>query len=172
MIPNAVPFTRRSLPINWGYYSQVDVPRISTTGDRHSVELLMNNLAYGNITNADAAEFASRGALHAFLLLQLAVEHLAGQNYELRAIQNLPPPPPPPPPPRPTFDPQNLHARMELMKKDIAARDLVIENLTLQIQALEHERDEAFAVNQSLRSRLRRGARSKQESESSSGSWT
>jgi hypothetical protein len=116
------------------------------------------------MTNADAAEFAIRGALHVFLLLQLAVEHFVWQNYELHAAQNSPLPSPPPPP-RPTFDSQNLHARMELMKQDIAARDLVIESLTHQIQALECERDEAFAVNQSHRSRLRRGVREKQESE-------
>ena len=135
-------FTRRLGQLNWDWLGNVDVTRIGETGDVASIEYLMNQIAFANITERDTKEFRSRGALHAFMILQIAVEHLIRENAALRKASGPPITPDP-----------DLTSQIELLKRDIRSRDVIIDNLTEQVESLRHERNEALAVNDTLRRR-------------------
>ena len=142
-----MPFTKRQTQLDWNWLGQVDVVKIGDTGDVMSLECLMSMIAFANITERDVEEFGSRGALHAFMILQIAVEYLLRQNGSLRAIlenmrgnkgQNERSP---------------LETQVDMLKKDIRSRDVIIDNLSKEIEDLKHERNQLIAENQTLRNR-------------------
>lgn len=66
----------RKLPINWQLIEQVDVDTIQKNMDINSLEYLVQNLAFGNLTKDDYDRFQSPEILKGFMLLQLGVEYL------------------------------------------------------------------------------------------------
>ena len=136
--PPQFTFARRINKMNWDLISKIDVSTIARNGDFASIEYLMHPIAFANITQDDLTHFNDRGALHAFLILQMAVEVL------LIRLGNTPPP-------ATTVNQQKqpntqitsqYEARIDLLKKDIKSRDNIINNLTERVQIAEQERDE------------------------------
>lgn len=141
-------FLRRINKMNWDLLNSVDVSTIARTGDTASVEYLMQSIAFANITQEDIDQFGSRSALHAFLILQMGVEILLGKlNSSCSPIQN------PPPTQQPTQIPPQLiaqyEARINLLNKDIQARDMIISNLTEKLKYTEQAKEDAYHQMQS-----------------------
>lgn len=139
-------FMRRINKMNWDLMGNVDVGTIARTGDVSSVEYLMQPVAFANITQEDADMFGNRAALHAFLILQMGVEVL------LNKMANMPAAGPRAPPPQPEMQPHQIaqyEAKINLLNKDIASRDMIINSLTERLRMAEQSRDEAYAQLQS-----------------------
>lgn len=130
-------FRRRINKMNWEMIGNVDVATIARTNDIQSIEFLMGPVAFANITPDDSDNFGSRAGLHAFLILQLAVEYLI---YKISTI----------PPPQPQFQPQQqqqpqispqsaatYEARIDILMKDIKSRDLIINSLSDKLRDAE-----------------------------------
>lgn len=150
-------FQKRINKMNWDLIGRYDVGNIARTGDIASIEQLMHPIAFANITQDDAEQFGSRGSLHAFLILQMAVELM------LQKLSTIPPTTPnqnPMAPPTPQqHTPQIIaqyEAQVNLLKKDIKSRDTIINNLTDKLQQAEIEKQEALAAVQSLKGKLAR----------------
>ncbi|EAY05752.1 hypothetical protein TVAG_100750 [Trichomonas vaginalis G3] len=129
-------FTRRINKMNWEMIGNVDVLTIARTNDIQSIEFLMGPVAFANIGQDDGENFGSRAGLHAFLILQLAVEYL------LFKIRTMPPPQPmmPPPQQQPQISPQSqvtYEARIDILTKDIKSRDLIINSLSDKLREAE-----------------------------------
>ena len=133
-------FLRRINKMNWDLLANVDVGTIARNGDVASVEFLMQPIAFANITQDDIQQFGTRSALHAFLILQMAVEILLGKlNNACPQVQQQVP--------QPQVPPQQIaqyEARINLLNKDIQARDMMITNLTEKLKFAERSRDEAI----------------------------
>ena len=146
--PQIFHFTRRINRMNWDLIGNIDVLKIARTGDRASVEMLTQPLAFANITKEDAEQFGTRASLHAFQLLQMATELLLAK---LNSI------------PAPGYQSNNSQsetdklaisnyaAKCELLAKDIQTRDALISKLTAKVKKAEEERDEAIAKLQSYK---------------------
>ncbi|KAH0792581.1 hypothetical protein GPJ56_003415 [Histomonas meleagridis] len=132
-------FARRINKMNWDLISNIDVSTIARNGDFASIEYLMHPIAFANITQDDLKHFNDRGALHAFLILQMAVEVLLVRigNTPLPSAVNQQKPIEP----NPQITAQ-YEARIDLLKKDIKSRDNIINSLTERVQVAEQERDE------------------------------
>ncbi|OHT11079.1 hypothetical protein TRFO_04014 [Tritrichomonas foetus] len=135
-------FLRRINKMNWDLLANVDVGTIARNGDTASVEYLMQPLAFANITQEDMQQFGSRSALHAFLILQMAVELLMGK------LNAAVPPPQQQQAQAQQVNPQQIaqyEARINLLNKDIKARDMIISNLSDKLKFAEQARDEAYS---------------------------
>jgi hypothetical protein len=126
-------FARRINKMNWELIGNINVGQIAVTGDVASVEYLMPSIAFANITQEDAEIFGSRPALHAFLLLQMSVEIL------LAKLANIPTTPPPAAPQLAVTPHQiaQYEAKIDLLTKDIKARDSLISNLAEKLRVIE-----------------------------------
>jgi hypothetical protein len=142
-------FMRRINKMNWEFLGNIDVGAIARTGDLGSVEYLMHPVAFANITKDDAAMFGSRGALHAFLLLQMAVEVLLSKLASVPASAA-------PPQPQPQIHPHQIaqsDAKIELLTRDVKSRDAIITSLNDRLRIAEQGRDEAYASIQALQAK-------------------
>lgn len=144
-------FLRRINKMNWDLIANVDVGTIAKTGDTASIEYLMQPIAFANITQDDMKQFGTRSALHAFLILQMAVEILLSKLNTSHAAH-------PPPQPQVTQAQTSsqvaaqYEARINLLNKDIKARDMIISNLSDKLKFAEKAKDEAY---QQLRSKIK-----------------
>lgn len=143
--PQPPPFTflRRINKMNWDLIANVDVGTIARTGDTASIEYLMQPIAFANITQEDMKQFGSRSALHAFLILQMAVEILLSKLNTSAAVQQ-PPAQPQPPQTQSTSQAAQYEARISLLNKDIRARDMIISDLTEKLKFAERTKEEAY----------------------------
>ena len=143
-------FMRRINKMNWDLMANIDVETIARTGDVASIEYLMQPLAFANITQQDTEYFGTRASLHAFLILQMAVEVLMAKlaNIPANAMPQQPPPQQVTP-----HQVAQYEAKIDLLNKDIRSRDLIINNLTERLRLAEQGRDEAYAQIQSIQSK-------------------
>ncbi|OHT00688.1 hypothetical protein TRFO_32549 [Tritrichomonas foetus] len=153
-------FSQRVARLNFESLENVDVTQIAKTGDILSIQQLLYPIAFANITQEDATEFGSRGALHAFLILQMAVEYFIGvvnslmtqiQSQQHSNQQKMATTSPSPD----TTLIHNYEAQIALLKKDIQSRDLIIENLSDKLSDCEIERNSLKARLQNANQRER-----------------
>lgn len=152
--PTSPTFQRRTSNLDWNYVGNIDVTRIGATGDTASLDALIPQIAYANISERDMHEFNSRGALHGFMILQIAVEHLMRQNAYLQHLST-----------KNSTKETTLHqkhdelaqyeAQVAMLKSDVRARDIIIDNLTHEIESLKHDRLVLAAQNETLRGQIR-----------------
>jgi hypothetical protein len=142
-------FMRRINKMNWDFLGNIDVGAIARTGDVNSVEYLLHPIAFANITKEDAPLFGSRASLHAFLLLQMAVEVLLSKLANVPASAVAPPAPIQPHP----HQIAQFEAKVELLNRDVKSRDSIITSLTDRLRIAEQGRDEAYASIQALQAK-------------------
>lgn len=148
--PPRFTFLRRINKMNWDLIANVDVGTIAKTGDTASIEYLMQPIAFANITQEDMKQFGTRSALHAFLILQMAVEILLSKLNTSCATQA--PPQPQVSQPQASSQVAQYEARINLLNKDIKARDMIISNLSDKLKFAEKAKEEAY---QQLRSKIK-----------------
>lgn len=73
-------FSQRTEPMKWQLAESLEVDQISRKGDLQSVLFYMEQFAFANIRDEDYKQFGSKGAMNAFLLLQLGCEYLLAQK--------------------------------------------------------------------------------------------
>ena len=136
-------FSKRIAKLDFQSIGNVDVTKIAKTGDILSVQQLLYPIAFANITQEDAPKFGTRGALHSFLILQMAVEYLIGVVNSL--LSKTPPqnvkPKDPCSQPNDPLKTMNYEAQIQMLKKDIQSRDLIIENISDKLSDCQAERD-------------------------------
>ena len=74
--------------MNWKAAEAIDVQKIVSDGDLQSVKFYMQQFVKANFTKDDYEKFGSKGALQAFLILQLGCDYLLHQNKELTKEQS------------------------------------------------------------------------------------
>jgi hypothetical protein len=125
------------------------------------------HIAFANITNEDCRQFTTRGSQHAFMLLQLAVEMLMRQNTELQtalcSARQAPPVQAPAPPP--------VSPEAAILRRDLEARNALIDNLTAQLDAAEHEKNSMIAETQSLRARIKKAVGGRGRGRDATPTW-
>lgn len=147
-------FQRRTRNLDWNYVGNIDVTKIGATGDTASLDELIPHIAYANISERDMNEFNSRGALHGFMILQIAVEHLMRQNAYLQQTLSQQSPQLP----HQSTKPDELayyEGQVAMLKSDLRARDIIIDNLTHEIESLKSDRLTLAAQNETLRGQIR-----------------
>ena len=143
-------FMRRINKMNWDLMANIDVGTIARTGDVASIEYLMQPLAFANITQEDTEYFGSRASLHAFLILQMAVEVLMAKLANIPACPTVQQPQPQQTTPHQIAQ---YEAKIDLLNKDVRSRDLIINSLTERLKLAEQGRDEAYAQIHALQAK-------------------
>lgn len=147
------PFRKRVARINFNSLNNVDVLQLSKNGDVLYLQQLLYPLIFSNITQEDGEQFGSRGALHAFMILQLAVEYYMGVVYSLNEkLNQLQKPEKPKKEENPTQI-MKLEAQIQCLKKDIESRDLIIDNLSEKVADLKQERNKLKVQLDSLKAK-------------------
>lgn len=74
--------------MQWGLAESIDVDNIARNGDITSALFYMDKFVNATFTKTDLEQFGSKGALNAFLILQLGAEYLLSENAKLVAELN------------------------------------------------------------------------------------
>ncbi|EAY05186.1 hypothetical protein TVAG_058430 [Trichomonas vaginalis G3] len=121
----------RTEPMNWGLAESLDVNQMVQKGDLASVEFYMNKFTFANISKDDMKQFGSKGALNAFLILQLACDYLMAQR-------NMAPPPSTDEPDAKLLEQYN--ANIAQATKAIEQYKLKVKELQKQVERLKNDR--------------------------------
>ena len=151
-------FAKRMARLDYDYLGHINVAKISEMGDIQSVMQLVMPIAFANLTQVEAQKrFGCPGAVHAFLILQMAVEYclhsMANLKWESYLLQGqtqkkdkIPT----------DFDQRvraNYESQIQQLKSDIENRDLIIDNLTEKYSNVRRERDSLKAQLEGLKKR-------------------
>jgi hypothetical protein len=71
--------------MNWKLAEAIDIQRIWASHDLRSVLFYLKKIVNVTITKDDLANFKTRGALNAFLILQLGVDYLLSETQRMEA---------------------------------------------------------------------------------------
>ena len=146
----------RTEPMKWQLAESIDVDQIVRKGDLNSVEFYMEQFVYANLTKDDYKQFGSKGALNAFLILQLGCDYLMAQRNQA-------------PPPSTNEADQRLVEQYEKnineAKKAILEHKKMIEKLQQQVKQLHSDRETQDKVIKQYKTKL---AKMKQKMKSSS----
>lgn len=126
-------WTPRTDKMKWAVAESIDIEQIVRSGDLNSVMFYMDQFVNANITKDDIPNFGSKGALNAFLVMQLAVDYLLNQ----RALQQ---------PAMAQSDAQHIeryNKMVELATKEINARDAQIAEYNKKFKQMHDERRKA-----------------------------
>lgn len=134
----------RTEPMNWGLAESIDVTQIVQKGDLASVEFYMNKFTFANISKEDMKQFGSKGALNAFLILQLACDYLMAQR-------NMAPPPSTDEPDAKLLEQYN--ANIAQATKAIEQYKLKVKELQKQIEKLKNDRATEKKIIMKLKSK-------------------
>lgn len=150
-------FAKRISRLDYEMMGNIDVVKISQTGDIQFIMSILYPIVFSNITQVEAQQFGSRGALHSFMILQMAVEYYlyaVGQlTWEVHQLkkgqknQNK----------IPDESDQRTKAmyesQIQILKSDIKERDMIIENLSEKYSNLLRDRDSLKCQLNSLKKR-------------------
>ncbi|OHT06521.1 hypothetical protein TRFO_25402 [Tritrichomonas foetus] len=78
-------WAQRTEKMKWGVAESIDIDQIVRRGDLNSVLFYMDQFLNATITKDDLKQFGSKGALNAFLILQLGADYLMNQKSRLEA---------------------------------------------------------------------------------------
>ena len=135
----------RTEPMKWQLAESIDVDQIVRKGDLNSVEFYMEQFVFANLTKDDYKQFGSKGALNAFLILQLGCDYLMAQRNQA------------PPPPTNEAD-QRLVEQYEKnineAKKAILDHKKMIEKLQQQVKQLHADRETQDKVIKQYKNKL------------------
>ena len=76
-------WAQRTEKMKWGIAESIDIEQIVRRGDLASVLFYMDQFINATITKEDLKQFGSKGALNAFLILQLGADYLMAQKNRL-----------------------------------------------------------------------------------------
>jgi len=134
----------RTEPMKWPLAESLDVDQIVRRGDLQSVEFYMQQFAFANISKEDFKQFGSKGALNAFLILQLGCDYLLSQR------EGAPPS---------TAEPdqkllEQYNANIKAASDAISAHKETIEKLKNQNKALHDDRSKLKKIIEKYRTKL------------------
>ena len=86
--PEVYHWEPRKDTMNWKAAEAINVQKIVSDGDLQSVKFYMQQFVKANFTKEDYSQFGSKGALQAFLILQLGCDYLLHQNKDLSKEQS------------------------------------------------------------------------------------
>lgn len=150
-------FSKRIARLDFDFMGKINVNEISSRGDVQSIMQLLYSIVFANITQVEAQQFGSKGALHSFMILQMAVEYylnvvgkLSWEIHNLRkSMKNRNKTPP-------DFDQRiknNYESQIQILKNDVEKRDLIIDNLSEKYQNVRRERDSLKCQLENLKKR-------------------
>ncbi|KAH0786401.1 Zinc finger protein [Histomonas meleagridis] len=122
----------RTEPMRWPMAESIDIETIVKRGDLNSVLFYMSHFTYANITKEDLSHFGSKGALNAFLIMQLANDYLLAQKKKSESEmkkQVIPP-----------EIVEQYNQNLDLASKEIEKRDNQIATLRKQVSQMHEER--------------------------------
>lgn len=150
-------FSKRISRLDFEYMGKINVNEISSRGDIQSIMQLLHSIVFANITQVEANQFGSKGALHSFMILQMAVEYylnVVGKlSWEIHNLQKERKPKNK----MPDFDQRmraNYESQIQILKNDIEKRNDIINNLSEKYQAVRRERDSLKSQLLSLKKRI------------------
>lgn len=145
-------WTPRSERMKWPVAESIDIEQIVRRGDLNSVMFYMDQFVNANITKEDVQHFGSKGALNAFLVMQLAVDYLLNQKQRLEAeiaAQQ---------PVSAQVDAQHIekyNQMVECATKEINARDAQIAEYKKKFEQMHEERRKAKVLMEKYRRKFK-----------------
>lgn len=136
----------RTEPMKWQLAESIDVDQIVRKGDLNSVEFYMEQFTYANIQKDDLKQFGSKGALNAFLILQLGCDYLIAQR-------NQAPPPSTNEPDQKLLEQYNQN--IKAASDSIMQHKAMIKKLQSQISQLKNDRTKEKAIIDKYRKKLK-----------------
>ena len=137
----------RTEPMKWQIAESIDVDQIVRKGDLNSVEFYMEQFAYANIQKDDLKQFGSKGALNAFLILQLGCDYLMAQR-------NQAPPPSTNEPDQKLLEQYNQN--IKAASDSIMQHKAMIKKLQSQISQLKDDRAKEKAIIDKYRKKVKK----------------
>lgn len=142
----------RSEKMKWAVAESIDVEQIVRKGDLTSVLFYMDQFVSANITKEDIQNFGSKGALNAFLVMQLGVDYLLNQKQRLEAEAAAQQPA------NAEMDAKHVeqyNMMVEAATKEIQARDAKIHEYEKRFKQMHEERRKAKALLEKYRKKFR-----------------
>ena len=158
VVPHAAPskekyaWAPRSEKMKWAVAESIDVEQIVRKGDLASVLFYMDQFVSANITKEDIQNFGSKGALNAFLVMQLGVDYLLNQKQKLEsevAAQQ---------PANAEMDAKHVeqyNMMVEAATKEIQARDAKLHEYEKRFKQMHDERRKAKVLLEKYRKKFR-----------------
>ena len=127
--------------MKWNLAESIDVEQIVRKGDIQSIEFYISQFVNSNITKDDLKYFGSKGALNAFLILQLGVDYLLNQRNNLNST-NIEPDP---------IFLEQYNNNIKIASESINSHKLIIEKLKEQNKKLHDDRNKQMKIIEKYR---------------------